>query len=188
MEKVFLFIIIMIISSLISKRKKRQAEQSFGTLKRSPDKDKERNMGANYSKEPSSQLKELLSKFGSDRVAEPHKSVENKQEFVFETSPVMYADQKYEDSHPQENDQDQHEINFASARRNGEVKKDISYNDRSSYENMKIRETKAKKPDHDWNMPEVIRKPRVTLAEVFGSRQKLKNSIIAAEVLNRKYT
>ncbi len=191
MEKIFLFIIIMIISSLFSKNKKKKAaERVYRTKEKTTYFDDKGSSasGSEVKKESLSQLQDLLSRYGADRKQVSSSERNVPVETSYETSAEEFFEEGYKPRFPQGEskvvyeDHSIHTADFAMEQ------KDTNYEDYESYDNMTARAAKAKEPAHSWNIPAEEIKPKIILSELFGSRNKLRKSIIAAEVLNRKYT
>ncbi len=182
MDKIFLFIIIMIISSLISKNKKKKADQARiqqykqnTATKAKPEPDRNSGNGA------ASQLKDLLSRYGALNDAERH-AEQNKTNVQYD----VYSEKPYEDRHHQQEVERENYEEYSESREKFPDEHVIDLEYKEKYESS-IGNTSRIKVEHDWNSKTEVKKPRIKLSEVFGSKKKLRNSIIASEVLSRKY-
>jgi len=191
MEKIFLFIIIMIISSVLSKNKKKKAaERAYRSKEKTTYFDDHGNpAGAEDTKKESlSQLQDLLARYGADRKLEPVTEINTPSETSYEKPTEEFVEEGYKPRFPQAESKAVYEDHSVHTADFAMEQKDTNYEDYESYDNMTARAAKAKKPAHSWNIPEEVIKPKILLSELFGSKNKLRKSIIAAEVLNRKYT
>lgn len=181
MEKIFVFIIIMIISSLISKNKKKKAEENFRSTRPVQNKGKSNGYDPKQPSQPVNDLKSLLNSL---------KNIEQSSIKKTEYHSDSYDDSRYdhesvgEDISYHETEKSSDEINRSKIRGY-----ETSYDELHSSEADTASKEKSRLDKEFYKKHERDTAPKKTVRnKLFETRDKLKDAIIVSEILKRKYT
>lgn len=178
MEKIFVFIIIMIISSLISKNKKKKAEENFRSTRPVQNTGKRTGYDPKQPAAPVNDLKSLLNSlknFEQNKVQEPEPA----------TYDVQYnTASEHEETHYTETERSHDETNRSKVR-----DYETSYDELHNPEKSSAAKEKSRLDTEFYQKHERDTAPKMTIRnELFNTRIKLRNAIIVSEILKRKYT
>ncbi|MFO7811251.1 MAG: hypothetical protein R6V47_07785 [Candidatus Delongbacteria bacterium] len=185
MENIFIFIIIMIISSLISKNKKNAAEKNTTGKPVTRNNTHKNKSGLLNDIKPVTDLKEFLDRLNnegsnhegtSDLNSQNYDAVEDQSEYQQQTDNVQ-------DSQDTEQQDRLEEMLQYSRKRTGDTDQEISFNGERIIAG-EVPSEEYTKEDTSYD----IKKKENRFSKILDSRSKLKNAIIVSEILNRRYT